>query len=65
MLSGDTSVSMSRYVKLQNCFAESTTSVDWVLGIILQKVFFIHFVFSNCVLLLSGHSLNVYLICSE
>lgn len=31
MHSGDTSISTSRYVKLQSCFIGSTTSVGWVL----------------------------------
>lgn len=65
MLSGDTSISMSRCVKLQNWFAGSATNVDWVLVIILQKAFLLHFVFSNCILLLGGHNLNVSLKCGE
>lgn len=32
MLLGDTSISMSRYVKLQSCFAGSTTSKIYRLG---------------------------------
>jgi len=65
MLSGNISISMNRCVKLQNCFAGSAANVDCVLVIILQKTFLLHFVFPNCILLLGGHNLNVYLKCGE
>lgn len=65
MLSGDTSSSMSRCVKLWNSFSRSATNVDYIFVIILQKALLLNFVFYDCILLLGDHHLNFYLKCGE